>query len=645
MSELNTYKSFKGKASQRVDTIYKNHAVKQRLHPVWHTALAFFEGKQWKKWVRNQGLRDFKPENVSRKIVINRIEKIVTTFVAHFERELPTFFVNPNSETPDDTNAAGLSETVLKVEYAPILEEILGSFFYWMFTVGTGVRGLFWNPNASAEIKLGTYNPDTGDPEGSRIEIVEKVGKIYSKVINPFNFYPVGGADIDDCTEILYVEALPLDAIQGLYDFKATKENIKVGESSSHFDRDFEEGHTEKFEERARVFQYYRKESEGFPDGLFSVVINGKEVKYQENPYLQWGTNYPFFRSRAIPIPGQFWGKSPVEQLRKVQIVYNYVFSLIVTTMERMGKLKWWVPKGAGVEDKIISSKIGEISFYSAQPNVPAPQQASLSPLPYYYFQILDQLDKAFEDISGFHEVKNARLPTGANNPSGVMVNLLLEQDETRLAPAVREYLTTCKKEAKLYLKMVQKLYEEDRILRVVGEDKNAEVMDFRGSKIMGNDDVQVELAPLLSDSRSSWENTVWKALETGVIDPKTAVRKLRLEHPKTVLNELADERLALRENILMRSGEQREVQEWEDDGVHLSILETFMRTSTYEKLPEETQGLFMEHRKGHQKQEAEKFQQTLNAQIQQAQQMAMATQPSQGGGQPPQEGQVQEAM
>jgi len=638
MSESNTYADFKGKVVERTNKIYKNHTVKQRLHPVWHTALAFFEGKQWRRWVKSQGLKDFKPANVSRKIVVNKIEKIVTTFVAHFERELPTFLVNPNSESPDDTNASQLSETVLKVEYTPMLEAILGSFFYWKFIIGTGIRGLFWNPTASAEIKLPILNPDTGEEESSEVRVAPDVGKIYSKVINPFNFYPVGGADIDDCTEILYVEALPLDMIQSLYDFKATKENIKVGESSSNFDRDFEEGHTEKFEERAKVFQYYRKESKSFPNGLFSVVINEKVVKYQANPYLQWGCNYPFFRSRAIPIPGQFWGKSPVEQLRKVQIVYNYVYSLIVTTMERMGKLKWWVPKNAGIEDKVISNKIGDISFYTAQPNVPPPQQASLSPLPYYYFQILDQLDKSFEDISGFHEVKSARLPTGANNPSGVMVNLLLEQDETRLAPAVREYLTTCKNEAKLYLKMVQKLYEEDRILRVVGEDKSAEIIDFRGSKIMGNDDVQVELAPILSDSRASWEQTVWKALELGAIDARTAVRKLKLEHPKTVLNELADERLALRENILMRAGEQRGIQEWEDDQVHLSILESFMRTPTFEKLPGETQGLFIEHRKAHQEQEAKKFQQTLNAQVQQAQQMAMATQP-------PQEGQVQEAM
>jgi len=638
VSEANTYADFKGKVVERANKIYKNHTVKQRLHPVWHTALAFFEGKQWRRWVKSQGLKDFKPANVSRKIVVNKIEKIVTTFVAHFERELPTFLVNPNSESPDDTNASQLSETVLKVEYTPMLEAILGSFFYWKFIIGTGIRGLFWNPSASAEIKLPILNPDTQEEESSEVRVAPDVGKIYSKVINPFNFYPVGGADIDDCTEILYVEALPLDAIQSLYDFKATKENIKVGESSSNFDRDFEEGHTEKFEERAKVFQYYRKESKSFPNGLFSVVINEKVVKYQPNPYLQWGCNYPFFRSRAIPIPGQFWGKSPVEQLRKVQIVYNYVYSLIVTTMERMGKLKWWVPKNAGIEDKVISNKIGDISFYTAQPNVPPPQQASLSPLPYYYFQILDQLDKSFEDISGFHEVKSARLPTGANNPSGVMVNLLLEQDETRLAPAVREYLTTCKNEARLYLKMVQKLYEEDRILRVVGEDKNAEIIDFRGSKIMGNDDVQVELAPILSDSRASWEQTVWKALELGAIDARTAIKKLKLEHPKTILNELADEKLALRENILMRAGEQRGIQEWEDDKIHLSILETFMRSSTFEKLPEETRGLFMEHRKAHQQQEAKKFQETLNAQVQQARQMAMAAQP-------PQEGQVQEAM
>jgi hypothetical protein len=367
--------------------------------------------------------------------------------------------------------------------------------------------------------------------------------------------------------------------------------------------------------------------------GFYGLVINKKIVKDKENPYIQWGYPYPFFKSCAIPIPGRFWGKSPVELLRKTQIAYNYVYSLLIQTMERMGKLKWMVHKSNPIEDGALNSKIGEVVYYGGPSGTMQnpPIQANLNPVPYYYFQLLEWLEKAFEDISGFHEVKSARLPTGANNPSGVMVNLLLEQDETRLTPAIKEYTNSVKQEARLYLKMVQDLYTEDRILRIGGAEKEALILDFKGANLRGNDDVSIELAPILSESRSTWEQFVWQALSQGVMDARTAIRKLKLEHPKTMVNELIDEQLALRENTEMRQGNERIVDEFHVDEIHLPIHEGFMKSKTFENLPNEIQGIFQKHRDEHLQNQAKKFQQQTAA----MQQQQMAGQPNNPGGGP----------
>lgn len=637
-----TFSSFKDQVATRCNEIYQNHSVRHVYHPVWHTAMAFFEGEQWKVWSKvDKQLRDFNPASLTRRLVINRVEKIVTTFVAHFIRELPTFYVNPNSNTPDDENAADMSQHVLQVEYSGKLEDVLPEYFYWKYIVGTGIRGLFWNPQASAEIKLPQYD-DNGQEVDAKVISVPDIGQLYIKTINPFNFYPVGGTSIEDCSEIVYIEPMSLDAIKDKYDYEAVEENLETHIGSTGYHRDYQEDHREKFEKRAKVFHYWRASGSGFDNGLYAVVINQKRVEYRDNPYLQYGYKFPFSKSCAIPVPGQFWGKSPVEQIRRTQICYNYVYSLIIQTMERMGKLKWWVPKQSTVDPNAIDSKIGEFMHYTAAPGIPPPTQANLSPLPYYYFQVLEWLDKAFEDITGFHEVKSARLPTGANNPSGVMVNLLLEQDETRLSPAIKQYTSSLKSEAKLYLKMVQDLYMEERVLKILGVEKEAEIRDFRGSSLKDNNDVQVEIAPVLSESRAAMEQTVFKALELGMIDGRTAVQKLKLEHPKSLLNELADERLALRENIELRAGTARPVREWENDDVHLAILEQFMKTATFEKLGEEIQKVFLEHRMMHQQQQAMKFQQRLAAQ-----QQAMGggqMQPTPPGQLPP-GGQVPEGM
>jgi hypothetical protein len=627
-----TFSSFKNGVVSRVDEIYKNHSVRSTYHPIWHTAMAFFEGEQWKVWSKiEKELRDFNPASLTRKLVINRVEKIVTTFVAHFIRELPTFYVNPNSNTPEDDNSADLGQNILQVEYSAKLEEVLPDYFYWKYIIGTGIRGLFWDPKASAEIKLPQYD-DNGIETGSKVLSVPDIGQLRLKAINPFNFFPVGGSTIDDCTEIVYVEPMPLELVKSQFDFDAVEENIETNIGSSSYHRDYREDSREKFEKRSRVFHYWKSNCAGFNDGVYAVVINGQRIDYRDNPYLQYGYKFPFAKSCAIPVPGQFWGKSPVEQIRRVQICYNYVYSLIIQTMERMGKLKWLIPTQCEMDPTTIDNNVGEFVRYTSSPGTAPPTQANLSPLPYYYFQVLEWLDKAFEDITGFHEVKSARLPTGANNPSGVMVNLLLEQDETRLSPAIKQYTSSLKSEARLYLKMVQDLYMEERVLKITGVEKEAEIQDFRGATLADNNDVQVEIAPVLSESRSAWEQTVFKALEMQVIDPRTAIRKLKLEHPKSLLNELADERLALRENVEMRQGKPRMPQEWEEDEVHLRIHEGFMKTATYEKLPEETKQVFMQHRMATQQQQAMKFQQRIAAQQQQMAGPQPQASPQQGG-------------
>ena len=631
----------------RADNIYLNHSVRSVYHPEWHTALAFYEGHQYKKWDKTIGrLVEKDPQTLTRKMTVNKIQSMVTTFAAHYLKELPTCVVNPNSNTPDDVNAANLAQDVLSVEYIPKLEQVLGEYFAWKYTIGTGIRGLFFDDSAAGEVKVPLYGEDQEAKIGDQIVTLPGIGQLYERIINPFNFFPVGGARIEDCQEILYVESLPIDVIAERFDFDAKPENVETNRMTGSYSRDYEEFHYETFEERANVFHYWRQSSKNLPKGFYGLVINKKIVMDKDNPYIAWGYPYPFFKSCSIPIPGRFWGKSPIELLRKTQIAYNYVYSLLIQTMERMGKLKWFVHKSNPIEEGALNSKIGEIVYYGGPTGTgqSPPMQANLNPVPYYYFQLLEWLEKAFEDISGFHEVKSARLPTGANNPSGVMVNLLLEQDETRLTPAIKEYTNSVKQESRLYLKMVQDLYTEDRILRIGGAEKESLIVDFRGSSLLGNDDVNIELAPILSESRSTWEQLVWKGLELGVMDPRTAIRKLKLEHPKTMLNELIDEQLALRENTEMRQGTERVVDEFHVDEIHLPIHEGFMKSKTYENLPNPIQGIFQGHRNLHLQNQAKKFQQQMAA----MQQQNMAGQPGPSGqgqgqpGQPEGSGQVQ---
>ncbi|MBU0598814.1 hypothetical protein KKF61_07580 [Patescibacteria group bacterium] len=623
--------NFKDTILQRKDNIYRNHSVRSKLHPQWHDALSFFEGQQWRKQKFESGrwrFKDMTTENVYRKMTINRIEKIITTFVAHFMKELPSFRGSPNSNTPDDLAAAELSTNILTSEYAPNLEGVLEEYFYWKYITGTGIRGLFWDPTASAQMRLPQYDM-AGQETGHLLSTIPEIGKLYQKAINPFNFFPVGAGKVEDCTEILYVESVPISEIEGRFNFKPTAETVDTAASSGRFKRDYEEFEFETFEDRAKVFQYWRKVSKEFKNGLYSVMIGDKILEYKDNRYVKYSHPYPFFKSCSVPIPGRFFGKSPVELMRKPQIAYNYVFSIILQTLEKMGKTHWWAVKGgAGIEEDPKDRKIGQISYYQPDPGGRGgpPSPAPIPPIPHYFFQIIDYLDKSFEDISGFHEVKSARLPTGANNPSGVMVNLLLEQDETRLAPAIKDYLYSLRKEGKLYLEMVQDLYEERRVLKIVGQEKEPLIQDFKGADLKGNTDVIVELAPIMSDSRAAWEQTLREGVQMGLVDPLTYLQKMKLENPRQLENILSEQRLAIRENTEMRHGTERPVLPFHKDEIHIPIHEELMKTRSFEALPGQSQELVGKHYQEHMQQQAQKFMQQMKAQ----QQQAAASQPPQ---------------
>jgi len=384
-------------------------------------------------------------------------------------------------------------------------------------------------------------------------------------------------------------------------------------------------GRNSQVEDRVKVFQFWKKRTKKEPDGVFLVQINDKIIHKDINAYCQEYANgkrfsnpNPFFSSRALPIPGSIWGKSPVESMRKIQISYNYIYSVLMMTLERMGKMKWLIPKQAKLDKKHFDSNIGEVLYYQAYPDIPPPRETPLAPIPHYFFQILQWLDKAFEDASGFHEVKHARLPTGANNPSGVMVNLLLEQDETRMAPTSKEYLRTIRNQAKLYLEMVQFLYDENRLLVISGEEKDYEIIDFKGADLRENHDVRVEMKPVLSESRAAYEQTVFNALDRQIIDPRTALKKLKLEHPKTLEDFLSQERKAIRENNELRHGMPTKIDEWHVDQIHLAIHEGFMLTKQFENLNPMKKQAFATHREEHFNRYQEKMKQQMMLQQQQ---------------------------
>src|SRR4029077_3872525 len=74
------------------------------------------------------------------------------------------------------------------------------------------------------------------------------------------------------------------------------------------------------------------------------------------------------------------------------------------------------------------------IDFDDTVPNA-IPSYLQPPQMPAYVDKQQDRIEQSIQEISGQHEVSNAQVPAGVKAASAI--NLLLEQDDTRLGPAI----------------------------------------------------------------------------------------------------------------------------------------------------------------------------------------------------------------
>lgn len=125
-----------------------------------------------------------------------------------------------------------------------------------------------------------------------------------------------------------------------------------------------------------------------------------------------------------------------------------------------------------------------------------------------------------FLQVSGVSEfMRNSKTQTGLT--SGVALQLLIEQDDTRLAVSAEQIRGAIKTVGQHILRLYKQFATAARLEKVVGDNGSIEVFYFSGSDI-SSDDVVFETENDLNETPASRKSMVMDLLNAGLLSDET---------------------------------------------------------------------------------------------------------------------------
>lgn len=648
----------------------------------WIQNLLFLAGLQWWRYDRltNQFMEVRGPSWKERP-VRNLLVPFFKFTLAKLTKNRPRMSSVPASTDPEDVHAAELGDDVLRGKWVELrLSKVIRRTLAWMLSTGNAYVMPYWNTASgifqplTTLVSAGKFDSATGefvgeetvecpcdengDPimdEEGRYDLEAEpayvdIGEVGYKVLSPFQVFVDTDAQGDeDVHSVIIVEPIPLRDIKRRWpdatDLQAEDvseidrfDNIVVGLSSgadthmtgAQYERD------ETAVPKGLVIHYFEEPSPQYPLGRNWVTV-GDQCLERPGP-LPDGIWPVIVHFKDVEVPGRYHGDATMTSAVGLQREYNEVNGQIKEHHNLLLRGKWLVPIGSNIRRGQITAAPGEVIQHT--PGL-KPEMADLKPLPQQVYQERDRILADLQYITGAHKVSMGDAPPGVT--AGRAFLILQEADDSDLGPTIEMLEEACADLGWLTLQIIQRYYEEERLVRVAGENRRYRVRAFKGADLESIVDVEPQVG-----SAFPWSHTAKQSMmidlvqavpdlfmdeETGQFDRDAFRRMLPVGGEEAVTHEAdLDIAEALREEEDFQfwdglSDLPIEPLPWQDHITHLRQHSRTLKSAAFRKWPPDAQTRFIEH--------------WMNTQvlIQEMQAAAMAAEAeAQGGDQPPEE-------
>ncbi len=559
--------------------------------------------------------------------VYNRIAPIYDTRLAHLRSVNYDMTVRPATGNPDDRDKAEISTALLRATQRQIgfeslknrliaWAELCGTAFCLSYWDGRGGRRLGQLPAAAEAESDPTEAAESGaanqvfasgrspaadqftaetkpeaanqvfasgrSPAAAAEEIYE--GDLRCGVLSPYEVFPES-CEREEVTEqrsLITDQILPVGEIYDLYGIRvpgrvcqtfALTPALPARNGSCPTAASVEAVGAPGCE---HVLTYYEAPSRTFPEGRLAVVVGEELLHYGSLPC---GV-IPVVAVKCKAVPGQFFGKSFIQELIPLQRAYNACKNCLHDVIKATAASPLLIPEGSVDDlDELLDAGLAPNSVLSYRQDFGKPEHLSGGQVPTGLVAEMNQLAADMEYTAGISQLMTyGAAPSGLT--SGTAIEQLRQIDGTRLSLTSGNMRQAVLRLAALWLTLYKAFATGCRVLRTVGEEGVPAALTWCAEDI-NSFDVVYDAEDSMSFSEERQRENFLEAYRLGLFGdesgevPREAKEKLigilKLGPAAGELT-LADlqRKNAKQENALFEEGILPEIDKYDDHALHI---------------------------------------------------------------------------
>ena len=471
---------------------FLDHPVVKFHHPKWKELIEWENGDQFSEW--NEVSNTMVPVQLKRRkkrVVINLMKPLAETIEGKINF-ISMFQGIPNSSELGDIRGAEVATRLIAHnDYINDLDALNEDLKYDLIRTGNAFRKWTWDNSQFGWIK---------NPEGTTDSLRED-GELVGVVPSVFNLRPDPTARcMEDCRWFIEFQEVTEQAILDNFP-EISAEDIKnatnINPTQKYKGMYVKEKEIDKNEVTHIVSWYWERKSKSYPNGRLIISTPSLVLWAKTNPAL--GT-LPFFKYGYKRFGNSFWCYGPLYYVQDIQRDFNRFNSIISEHIEGW-RAKMVVPQGSILKEGAFTTDSFELLECDLTKGEPRPlTMPELSPqIPNHR----DFLLAAKDIVSNVHEVSYSQLPQGASRAPASLYSMMVDQENMKIDPMIRQINKTLKKEAKYRLEMMGEYYDKPRLVKIIGKNERTSVDYFSGADLKGNYDVKLVIGVSIHQSKT----------------------------------------------------------------------------------------------------------------------------------------------
>lgn len=583
------------------DELEKRRNERSPLEQQWTLNANFLVGNQYCDInTYKGGIEQIEPvHDFLERETFNQIAPLIETRVANLKKITYQMKVKPRTNELDDYAKADVSTAILQhTQSISNFETQKNTMIAWNELCGNCFWLSWWDANKGEMYASETIAEIGEDGIERKQERAYYEGDLDYGLITPYEIYPesIFKQTVDNQRSIIIEQVKTVEDVLDLYGVKVNGTSVETFELTplpSGGGYGYEStvmtlGHR-TVENAVRVITYLERPSPHRPKGRM-ILIAGDDTLLYYGP-LPYG-RIPIVQCICREIPGQFFGKSVIEDLIPRQRAYNGCMNRIHEYIKRITIQGYVAEEGAvDIDDYEENGQTpGVLLEYRKgfAPPTPIPNGV----LPGEIMTERYNLVRDMEYVAGV-----SQLTTSGAAPSGVTSGVALEAikatDDTRLS-LTGDHIRNCVKNlARLWLEIYKQYADTPRAMRYVGANEMAKAMIWSQEDI-NSYDVEYTTENELVMSEDMQKQRFLEAYNLGLFTDENGRIPERVKHQALEcmkigkysellnINQLQLQ-AAQRENVFFESGVFPEVSEIDDHQIHIEEHMRYMLQMRYQ--------------------------------------------------------------